>query len=1203
MDESQNIFQLTVWASTTGYGGDPTPLVKTITINPIATTAALYTGATPIGATLEVYYGTQVTVSLVYQNQGDSSDITGAMALIDWMYDSAQLMSETSANGYTNYTYTINTSKVANLGQYKIDFSASHLNYSSQAPTFDLIISEIDTSVNSEDYLNPIQLYWEESFTFSINYTDEVNNLPISGATVYYYIFGDPTFTPHPLTETGVPGIYNITLLSTDLDSAGEYNFQVLAEKEFYQTSQVWITVDIEIVPTNLTTPTTKLTTTWGQSFTISANFKDIRASPTAITDGIVSIDFTGPNGYVNQTDVSHSGGGDYNITFSAETHTFPVAGTYTFVVTATKNQYETQVVTISVDIAIVPTDLTPDTTTIDIFWGELFSMGVTYEDVTNPQNPIAITSGATVSYEVVGMETLVGTLNHDGDGYYSIELSSTMFGTTGTYTVQIQAIKAEHETQTISIIVTVNKITTKLTAESTLIAVAWEQDFTLNCTFSDTHGPTEVPITDGTVSYSVVGPNGYTSSGFLIHSSNGEYLATINTLSDLPEKGTYVYSIVAQKSHYVTRNLTITVEVATIPTVLTAESESFVVQLGNTFTLALLYQNNETGTPVPIDTGASVSYVVSGPNSFLDTGVISHSGSGWYNITLDADDFGEGTFTFLVTASKDQYETKQISIIVDIGLIPTELSALEEQMTLYWTQNITLQVQYSDITNPSSPTPINNANVSYSLSDDPSFAGTLIEQTIGVYSVEINSTYLEQTGSYTFVITASKNSYGSRELLITVHVLTVNTTISSAHPLEYSLDWLENFTIDVFYEDLVNGIPITDATITYSIGQVSGFSGELNHIGNGHYALTFASTQFPGVGTYTLHLQAAKFQYAPQVLNIYIEINRIETTINDTIFLQGTYSINVTTEHLFIISYDDALGQGIPNADLAYYEWEFEGTTHIGYLQELGNGKYLLDFDTANRSIGTYLVIIHIARNNYLERAGSITLQIMPKPVSLTVPSELQDNVVNKPQGENIVIQLTLSDPVNNNQPLTNATVTMEYRGKSYDLEEKSPGVYEYTIRTDTDEYNALVAAITDSATIYITKANYSINPLVITISITPPEFVIAGAHIPKIFIYIGGGVALIAISIAGITKYIQFLRIPEVIKKIDQTKKEISKKLTISDDPIMRSYHRLLADKYGKAWKLLDLDLEEILDLKGPKSVKIDKLDQNDSTQGGQF
>lgn len=1204
VDESQKIFQFTIWASTTGYGGDPTPIVRTITINPIETTAALYYNSNPIGSTLEVYYGTMVTVTLVYQNQGDSSDISGAAAIIDWMYDSSELMTEVSAGGYTNYTFTINTSKVESLGQYQIDFTASHLNYSSQTPTFDLIVSEIETTVNSADYADPIQLYWEENFTFSINYTDIVNGLPVSEANVYYYIFGDPTFTPHPLTETAVPGIYNITLNSTDFTSAGEYNFQILAEKEFYKTSQVWITVDIQIVPTQLTTPNTKISTTWGQTFTISTNFKDIRSIPTEITDATLTLVFTGPNGYENQTTVSHSGNGDYNITFSAETHTFPVAGTYTFVATATKNQYQTQVVSISVDIAIVPTELTPDATSITKYWGELYTIGVTFEDITDSQNTIPITTGATVSYSVVGMESLVGTLTHQSNGYYTVSLSTTMFGTTGTYTLQIQAVKSQYETQTLSITVTVNKITTKLTAESSLISVAWEDDFTLNCTFIDSHGPTEVPITDGTVSFSVIGPNGYTDSGFLIHSTEGNYLATFSTNDDLPEKGTYVYSVIAQKSHYVTRNLTITVEVATIPTVLTAASESIVVQLGNTFNLALLYQNNETGTPVPIVSGATVSYKATGPNSFSESGSISHVGSGWYNITLNADDYGQGTFTFLVTAAKNQYETQQISIIVDIGLVPTELTTPNEQITLYWSKNVTLEVNYEDITNPGSPLAIEGATVTYQLSDNPAFSGTLIDQTGGIYSIQINTTSLEQTGTYTFLVSASKNSYGTRQILITVRVLTVTTSIASSYPVEYSLYWLENFTVDILYEDQINNVPITDATLTYSVGQVAGFTGELNHIGNGHYALTFASSQFPGVGTYTIHIEAGKSQYESKTLTLYIEINRIETTINSSIFLQGTFSINVTTDHLFEITYEDALGQGIEGADLAYYEWEFEGTTHIGYLQDQGNGKYLLDFKTANRSIGTYLLIIHLARDNYLERAGSITLQILPKPVKVSVSAELQDNVVNKPQGEDIVIQLTLLDPVNNNQPLTNATVTMEYRGKSLSLEEKSPGVYEYVIKTDTDEYNALVAAITDSATIYITKANYSINPLVITISVTPPEFVIGGAHIPRIFVYIGGGVALIAISIAGITRYIQILRIPEIVKKIDRTKKEISKKATISDEPIMRSYHKLLADKYGKAWKFLDLDLEDILDLKGPKSIKIDEnMNESDKNLGGRF
>lgn len=92
----------------------------------------------------------------------------------------------------------------------------------------------------------------------------------------------------------------------------------------------------------------------------------------------------------------------------------------------------------------------------------------------------------------------------------------------------------------------------------------------------------------------------------------------------------------------------------------------------------------------------------------------------------------------------------------------------------------------------------------------------------------------------------------------------------------------------------------------------------------------------------------------------------------------------------------------------------------------------------------------------------------------------------------------------------------------------------------------------------------------------------------------------ALIAIAIAGTTKYIQYARIPLIIKQIDRTKKLISGNKVISDDNITKTYEEEISDRFKDYWELLDLDIASILGV--GKSTTPEPMEElGSSTEGG--
>jgi hypothetical protein len=292
---------------------------------------------------------------------------------------------------------------------------------------------------------------------------------------------------------------------------------------------------------------------------------------------------------------------------------------------------------------------------------------------------------------------------------------------------------------------------------------------------------------------------------------------------------------------------------------------------------------------------------------------------------------------------------------------------------------------------------------------------------------------------------------------------------------------------------------------------------------------------------------------------------------------------VNVTTPYIFQFSYiDENTKLGIPNAAVSRYEWENEktGESGVGDLIDKGNGIYWLDFNTQNLKIGLYSLVVSIGQTNYVERASVIALSIIEKPIGVNYRGNIKDGIIEQPQGENIVIEFELLDLVathtsGQNVPLTGATVNLEYDKKTVQMQEVEPGVYRFVI--DSNEYEALAAAITFQAKITITKTNYTIAPISLTISITPPEFVIGTIRIPKIFVYIIAAVGGLAIVSSLTTRYIRYAKIPTVVKRIMETKKILQKNGSISDEKVLRSFDELYYAENEEAWKALGLTLKK--------------------------
>ena len=106
-----------------------------------------------------------------------------------------------------------------------------------------------------------------------------------------------------------------------------------------------------------------------------------------------------------------------------------------------------------------------------------------------------------------------------------------------------------------------------------------------------------------------------------------------------------------------------------------------------------------------------------------------------------------------------------------------------------------------------------------------------------------------------------------------------------------------------------------------------------------------------------------------------------------------------------------------------------------------------------------------------------------------------------------------------------------------------------------------------------------------------------------PLIYWLIGGGVAVIALGAFGITKVIQYARIPLVIKQINTTRKSIKKKSRFSPVKITRSLDDFIADDAEGVFSQLGLSLKGKKPTKGKGKSKEPSSYADLEEQGGGF
>ncbi|MFX1413702.1 MAG: LamG-like jellyroll fold domain-containing protein [Promethearchaeota archaeon] len=377
-------------------------------------------------------------------------------------------------------------------------------------------------------------------------------------------------------------------------------------------------------------------------------------------------------------------------------------------------------------------------------------------------------------------------------------------------------------------------------------------------------------------------------------------------------------------------------------------------VILGDTLNIWVNYTYTKNGLPLygnPIVDG-TVRYDIKIGTTKINTGNLyfSESGNGRYSLLIDttipielggANWLSGVNYIMDIYATKPGYITNASSISFTLLDRPTSLSPNMSQVEGYWNDIITLDVQYTDIyADPDEN--LNGAIVQYYELGVTGITGSLTPYGVGgLYRLELNSSAFPKYGEYNIQISASKQNYETKSVIIPLEIFEINTRINDSAALYETFDVFVG-TQQIFYFEYIvettgtglSNIDIKKCAWEKDIGGVVVDQGiiELNDLGNGLFELDL-TTESLEIAMYSLVITLSETNYIERTAIIFLNIipREFEIDVSDIVSVISGQALT------FDISLNDRLyNNPVMNAEVSLSV----GSNYFNFTDN-GDGTY----------------------------------------------------------------------------------------------------------------------------------------------------------------------------------------------------------------------------------------------------------------------
>jgi hypothetical protein len=472
---------------------------------------------------------------------------------------------------------------------------------------------------------------------------------PIIGASVCFYsnISGTTDFIGDVYSDSfGVASFYwenksesvmNYTFEVTFLGAIRQINVDGNFEDNYTTPLESYTNLDVNVSvnPFNtfliMESGLTLDTYTWGDIFDITVYYYyTLDAASNPITAATVT--YTIP-GFPAAKDISLAPNGTqgyYTATINTQSIGLPADTPLNIYVSATRPGYTPITNTTLLTLQPVPLMILASEISKDVTWGEDITLSVQLNDTYYEQ---LITDGI-VSYSVANNPLIFGTLTPNGS-QYDLDISSTVFGSTGTYILRIQGEKEDYTTPSVEISLRIRDIHTELNGTIFLqnsydIYVTTSHNYLFEYTSSG-NGISNADTLDWELQNNG-NPLDYTSGTLVETSTAGVYeLVGFDTTS--LEVGSYSLVVHIGANNYIERQSAINLDVLQIPIELGTDitGRVFTAPKGEIINISIQLNDPVYNTVI---TGATVTITYDG-NTYA---MVEIGATGEYYHTVDTD-------------------------------------------------------------------------------------------------------------------------------------------------------------------------------------------------------------------------------------------------------------------------------------------------------------------------------------------------------------------------------------------------------------------------------------------------------------------------------------------------------------------------------------------------------------------------------------
>ena len=625
-------------------------------------------------------------------------------------------------------------------------------------------------------------------------------------------------------------------------------------------------------------------------------------------------------------------------------------------------------------------------------------------------------------------------------------------------------------------------------------------------------------------------------------------------------------------------------------------QNEKISIFSGDYFNLKVNYTDLDFEAGIGTsDDPAYVNYTIYNESSDeFRSGVMSYSSPGKYFKELKAEDWDWGYYNVSISASKDYYDSKHISNLIQIEVTQTTTieSSDEGGINVAYGNNATIDINYKT----TEGTGIPNAIIECDWPKEYYFVNET--GTDGYYQILLN-TSTEKIGSQTILkINATKSGYETQNINIPLNIRTIFTEIDYTQPAPVELYGNVSFTVN--YIDTDNKKNISGATFRISNSSESEYwdQSDFYYTDNGEsYTLSFNSSYFGSIGSYSIYVSANKTHYATSSTILSVFIEEIGTTL-DNITLNGIettdYEIPIRASLNITVSYYELFkGTKLSNATL-----QLEGEGIFENLRENDDSPtYSFIMNTTKLGIGIQFLTITAQKPNYETSTARLRIEVNAIKINITTISG--ENIFTIQSGKSFTLQIKLKNE-DFGGLLTKANVTYSYPYGQGSLD--GPDADGYFTKTfdnfnpgETYTFNLFVSAGDD----------YQSEPYEVSVTVNVPES--DGGEQSLLlfqiltFVGIGAAVAITGYLIA----YQKVLKYPKSIRKIHKYKKVVKKgkdkemDIQTRKDAIKSRYNDEFEERMPGKPKKDIIDDKDITDRKGIRDKGDKDSNKNDKVK----